>query len=230
MTITGASLNTFYTIKIQSTNDSIRSAPKTIYAYPTSVQPPINTKIDTIPLLTYIDTTDGPIGHYNYTLCSDVWVIDPDTNTSVKRLLTLTEESVIKASAQKWVSSTGMVSYHQDVADCSGGSPTLNWINLYPGSALPPLCNGVAYGCAIVEYGDHIIKAPIYLDSSFISEGECSELSKLTIHELGHAFGLRHSSSADKSIMYGGDFYDFQWCVPSEYDIVAIKALYQSLP
>ena len=54
----------------------------------------------------------------------------------------------------------------------------------------------------------------------------CSEPHRVAVHEGGHAFGF----DADHSTLAGSIMNDGDVCDPSAYDIVAIKALYQSVP
>lgn len=230
MTITGVQLDTLYTVTLQAINGNIRSQPTIIYAYPTRTTPSLNTKIDTITLVGHLDTIEDAIGHYRYTLCSNVLELNSDTDALVTRTITDTESASVEAGFRKWVSTTGMVSFHQNVSDCTDGTPSQNWILLVPFRMLSSLCDGPAYGCAKIRRADNgkIIRVYIYMDSNININSKCSQLSHLVAHEAGHVFGLDHSSDANKSVMFG-DFKDLKQCSPTEYDIVALKAIYQSI-
>lgn len=67
----------------------------------------------------------------------------------------------------------------------------------------------------------------IYASAGLTNDGKlCSELFRITIHEIGHAFGLAHPDShPDESVM---NMPDDRLCSPKAYDVVAIKAIYQS--
>ena len=56
----------------------------------------------------------------------------------------------------------------------------------------------------------------------------CSKLFKLIMHEAGHVFGLDHPKSGytGRAVMLPG--YADAFCALTEYDVVAIKAIYQS--
>ena len=53
----------------------------------------------------------------------------------------------------------------------------------------------------------------------------CSHLSRIAMHEAGHAYGLHHATVAEISVMY--TIKDNR-CQPTEFDVVAIKTNYQS--
>ena len=56
----------------------------------------------------------------------------------------------------------------------------------------------------------------------------CSKLFMLTMHEASHVFGLGHPKSAysGQAVMLPG--HADALCALTEYDVVAIKAIYQS--
>lgn len=65
--------------------------------------------------------------------------------------------------------------------------------------------------------------------SNLINLGStCSEFYRIVVHEAGHAFGLADppANQGDPSVMDVG----YITCSPTEYDIAAIKAIYQSRP
>ena len=62
-------------------------------------------------------------------------------------------------------------------------------------------------------------------------DGRCTKLSRLVVHEVGHAFGIgrfpnQHPTNTEHSIMSYRD--NAKHCRPQAYDIVAMMTIYQS--
>ena len=65
--------------------------------------------------------------------------------------------------------------------------------------------------------------------SNLISPGEaCSEFYRIVMHEAGHAFGL--DDPPTDSVAESATDVRYITCTPTKYDVVAIKAIYQSRP
>lgn len=174
-----------------------------------------------------------PSKSYNYTLCTN----KAPAQTVVPKNISLWR-TIIKEAATKWSSVADQITISvKKEGICTGDELALripyNAVHIVKREHMERLtCSPIAIGCARPWKGlfgqVNNTRIAIYEEVGLSNDGKsCSELSRITIHEVGHAFGLLHAdkSGADESVM---NMPSDHLCLPTPYDVVAIMAIYQS--
>lgn len=252
--LTGLGLDKFHELRVQALGNSIQSKwSKPIYTYPTHDPATKGTVVGILTIAGYRNTpvfvgniiSGNIIGDYSYVLCTNIEDDPLTVDIDESRTITSSEQDIIKEGVGIWKSDTGMVTYDQTSKSCSGSEletelkdrPYKNFIRMINDSELRLMCGSVA--CI-----DHkqIVNDEFRISQIFIKHNAstadpdgigCSELYQLSMHEAGHAYGLADYQHGDESYtiaptVMSNALYDN--CEPTEYDIVAIKAIYQSHP
>ncbi len=227
--ISGLKLNRLYRIYIQAKNSSSKSSwSSPVYTYPTSTKPA--GKGDLIGIVPIIHYRSGK--SYNYILCTNR-ALDTVTNPRVPDEW----RSIITRAATTWSQSTNKISIRATrVGNCQPNELDLetphNTIHIADKKGMSDLRCGVdSAGCASswLQAGGKVnhTRIGIYPRATITSSGKlCSELFRIAMHEVGHAFGLHHpGGKPNESVM---NMPDDSLCLPTEYDRVAIMAIYQS--
>ena len=240
-TLSNLRLNTLYQIKVWSTLDGHTSDESTVvYTYPTT-EPPL---LDTVATQTFAGYWFAK--SYNYLYCSDPIPLPTTTTTMPTTIVSTTTttrvdwEGSIRQGLAKWPSVTdNMVRVRRSVEKCddngSGfiGADELetNMVFVTSDAYTRSYCmfkqpNAIG-ACAKPKFeGTSRVDTKLVFGVGLETLSDytlCLTPYRVAVHEAGHAFGLLHSMLTG-SVMYEGDF-----CNPHEYDIVAIKALYQSV-
>jgi hypothetical protein len=216
---------TLYEIQVQAINISGTSGwsdtTYTLYTYPTRTPATQDDTVGIVPIDGFLVSS-----RYHFTIC--------DT-TSVR--ITDDWETQVENGMETWETATGrMVRVtNRSKADCN--SATTNTVVRAAGEDMEMLgCSRTALGCANRDTTSEgrIDRTRIGLlhtlaETPRTPTGEtktgrtCTRLFQVAMHEAGHALGLGdHANSA--SVMFSSEPY----CFPTAYDIVAVKAIYQS--
>ena len=237
-TLNNLSLNTLYTVKIRSklgNHASDESEP--VYTYPTNGVP-LDRRVATIGFSGY-----WPTRVYDYTFCSDpVPATTTTTNATTTTLPTTTTidiRSEIRNGIAIWQSvSNRMVNVNSAVGTCDDNENgfidpnerigNIVWIDT--DDRTHDICRNLAApACAKKRHTDGQLKSAWIVFSEALATAppytDCVNLYRAAVHEAGHALGFDgYHSSLSGSVMRDG-----YACDPHGYDIVAIKALYQSV-
>lgn len=245
-TIKGLVLKTLYKITIEVYNgNNLIGKSKPIYTYPTAVDASA-TRGDRIGILLVGGYLKGHafVGHYDYVVCTNIAEDDQSTpNKNEERVMTSEEEFHIASGVNIWKSVTKEVTFNQLPDTCSDQdlevvhskrSPK-NMIQIANKRRFDDLCNPTGLACMYLDYNrgskPEITVAQIYLryDITTVDDEDeavrCSRMEQLVMHEAGHAYGLTDIAGNVPTVM-SARLYDS--CKPTEYDIAAIKAIYQS--
>ncbi len=229
VTIQGLVLNRLYSIRVQAHRGGVRSGwSKSTYTYPTLLPAKRGDKIGIVPIIHYRSGKS-----YNYILCTNQ---SPDTVNNYPGAPDQWRSIITKAAAT-WGNSTNEVSTKAtDIKECQDKEldPTqaANIVRIMDDGEVVGVCNrlgatacAISWGSSAGEVDDTFIA--IYASAGLTNDGKlCSELFRITMHEIGHAFGLAHPNShPDESVM---NMPDDRLCSPTAYDVVATKAIYQS--
>ena len=178
---------------------------------------------------------------YSYKFCSDT-VPTTTTTTGVPATPTTTTpldwEPTIRGGIAKWQTATdAAVKVRFSRGDCdtdrSGAlesterTGTLVWIA--SDDYVRTFCTLTGLGACVVPFGgagqlsQTLTVIGQGLETVTNANSPCSAVSNAATHEAGHAIGIRgHNTLGIRSVMTAA------LCAPQPYDIVAIKALYQS--
>ena len=185
------------------------------------------------------------------TLTTTTSTTSTSTTTTTTQVITRTQINQIEAGVNAWATATNSTYYHQLTTKCEGNEllrnrenrAKVNLIRILIESDKDKFCTKNSGAC--IDHFDPIngeVGIPdngeLSVSQIFISELAktsnqhlgCSELHQLTLHEAGHAYGLHHPGENDLSVMSARTLYNNGLCDPTELDIVAIKAIYQSRP
>ncbi len=219
-------LKTLYRVKVESFLDAYVSDPSYVYVYPTDAALPLGLSVASLEFDGYWSN-----GTYSYHFCQDTV---PNN--------TIEWESEIKKGIASWQEAANpLLTVRHIAVDCDtdddqdvdeDDQAISNRVRLDTGIRLNMLCKTKhVIGCAVsksisAERQDSELVFSNAIDGMNAS-GECRTLYQTAVHEAGHAFGFNgnHPSLKD-SIMNDRSFSRI--CDPQPYDIVAMKALYQS--
>ena len=131
----------------------------------------------------------------------------------------------------------------------------INMVRLASLKAIPMVCGGTPAGCAYKPRdstdSDRAITAQIVLRNNLVYHTNyttrlapittlgCSEMYLIAMHEVGHIFGLGDTHALDStgsrvpygrwpSVMSFSVYSNYHDCRPTQLDVAAIKAIYQS--
>ena len=181
--------------------------------------------------------TTRTLGYYPYTVCLNVQD-DPTTPKNESRTLTEEEKKHIEKGAIAWTSRTDLISHQQYEDNCSdselnlnsGSRPHTDFIRLVTVNQMKIFCNSTPAGCVHLSGYNSLTLAQIAIKDTakvkILNNLTCSKIKQVSMHEIGHAFGLGDHNSNNPSILNYRQAH--RSCKPTEYDIVAINANYQS--
>ena len=226
-----------YRIRVQAKLDSFVSEESFVYVYPTRAALSVNSTVASLGFEGY-----WPTANYSYHFCRDTI-----PNSGAKW------ETEIRKGLAVWQTVTGkLVTVSHTSTDCDTDGDgdvdkddtTANRIRIVSRSAIEMTCDELAQsanltvGCADKDWKkdrfgtltDQITDVEILFSDilTYTWPGsQCTALYQIAIHEGGHAFGFDGDHTIFPAlIMYGVP--SKKLCHPHGYDIVAIKALYQS--
>ena len=187
------------------------------------------------------------LGHYSYAVCNSVPDDEKTEKVNESRTVTDPERKHIEKGASVWTNRTDLVSHNQYPSDCDAGElnleasarPHTDFVRLAASNHVITFCQRDRLGCAYIDRNNEAqtltqiaLKSNIALklvDDPNSSDPkktlECSRLTQISMHEMGHAFGLGDHSNNLPSVMSS---YVYTTCKPTEYDIVALITIHQS--
>ena len=218
-------LNTLYTINVRSNLGNYASDESDdVYTYSTKTIP-LNRNVASIALTAYWNPPE-----YQYIFCTDTI---PTTAFSW--------ETEVREGMARWNTATdGIVTLRHTARECDGDDDndtfdsheqTGNQVWFASPSEVGAACGlAAAAGCAQGGKTSSGERTPTrIMISDDLTSNRCGGKGVFQVagHEAGHAFGLGHSA-VSPALMEGAIRSGV--CEPQPYDIVAIKALYQSVP
>ncbi len=229
-------LNYLYHIRVKAVNnDGESSWSKTVYSYPTFAPITQGHSVGIIPIVGYRSDAS-----YDYILCTNTGPtqdrldeLSPD-NPALLRDLWMNE---IISGIEIWDSTVDLITVNSnldnpEIRRCSDQELNRNTDNNYVGlidyNNIASFCKSIV-ACARSTNlsGGKRTKTSIYIRNDYsLLPSACSHIFKLATHESGHAFGLGDHKIRNISVMYNRGVGNF--CSPTEYDIGAMKAIYQS--
>lgn len=226
-TITDLVVDSLYSIRVRAVNVAGESDWSYIYTFPTIGPADLSTEIGPIPMFQIPATT-----HYSYIICEDtINLILPNlSNTPYNEQQPVIDEIV--QGVGSWRTATGAVTATRNTVDtpCSDayGSRTANTIEIVDHVEMPMRCataTGVATGCASVRGG----RTRLSILDTRARTGVCPRFLSTVIHEVGHVYGLGDPPD-DGGYMHPTvmDYDFYPDCEPTELDVAAIKAIFQS--
>ena len=210
------------------------------------VVPTVNPSVDavaTIPIATYVEN-----GEFNYTVCNPTALGDPDdpiplpthAANSVHGTIQKWQDAVVwQSGGRNIITATGST-----VTQCLEPNQSVNYVYLFSDLAARWYCRSeTTPGCWVPrDRGDFttVDGGPRYIgirESNQLStiRGDCTYFDQLLLHEVGHAFGVgeggdpqppqeRIHAQIAESVMAVPPAL----CYPTEYDVAAMMAIYQS--
>ncbi len=234
----GILLDNLYRIRVKAVNGTGGSGwSDTAFSFPTYTPVMRGDSVGVIPIDGY-----RPTASYGYVLCTNTAPVSAELNKLVASNPALTRDiwqKIITDGIEIWDTKVGYITVDvpevrrcsEEDLDISDRDISISLVTLIPHNS-DDFCSEGASGCAYYHHIDgQLGKVAIYIrNNKQLTPFSCSQLSRLVVHESGHAFGLGdHYSLVYSSIMFGLDFI-LNVCRPSEYDIGAMKAIYQSRP
>ena len=235
----GILLDNLYRIRVKAVNSTGGSGwSDTVFSFPTYTPVMRGDSVGVIPIDGY-----RPTASYGYVLCTNTAPVSAELNKLVVSNPALTRDiwqKIITDGIEIWDTKVGYITVDvpevrrcsEEDLDISDRDISISLVTLIPHNN-DDYCSEGASGCAYYHHIDgQLGKVAIYIrNNKQLTPFSCSQLSGLVVHESGHAFGLGdHYSLVYSSIMFGLDFILNNVCRPSEYDIGAMKAIYQSRP
>ena len=228
------SLNTLYRIVVRSILGNHRSGwSGPVYTY-TTIGPLSPTR--SVANFRFNGYWKPPV--YKYIFCSDTVPTTTTMAAATVPTAVLDWEAGIGDGIATWKTATeGAVTMLHTAEDCdtnNSGSiedteQTGNLVWIASDDYVRSFCNVKGLGACVIPYtsGDQLSRTPLVigrgLETVVNPSSSCSAVSNAAVHEAGHALGIRgHNPLGIRSVMTA------PLCVPQQYDIVAIKALYQS--
>ena len=227
-TLTGLQLNTLYTVKVRSKlGNHVSDESEAVCTYPTTAVP----RGERVAFTLLNGFWRPP--EYSYVFCSDTI---PDTGSGW--------ENQLKQGMASWQAATdGMVRLRHTSEVCDGddendtfdlhertGSQVWFDTPTEVSQACEPPDAADAVGCALGGQYDNGEQTPhLILISDDLATDRCGVdvgVYQVAAHEAGHALGLGHNSVLGALMTRGATA---GLCEPQPFDIVAVKALYQSL-
>ena len=250
-TISNLETDDLYHIQVQAVHVSgggKSSWSDTVYAYPTRVPATKGDTVGILPIKGYIQPTTYTYRICTHTLAGMTLSDRNDWIAEVVEGIDFWEEATGMVNA---VHDTNLIC-PSDIRRApperrSSANLAVNTVEQVNGTTMNKRCeredinDPPASGCADPSYsGDRLSSTEISIldglgNTRRYARGstakQCTQLNQTAMHEAGHAFGLRHPSEEpndipdnSKSVMN----YRHSTCSPEEYDIVAIKGIYQS--
>lgn len=226
----------FYHIQIQAvrgtgSNERVSAWSETVYTLTTkrSDPPSAGTTVGIIPLYGY-----RPSKSYSYAICTEVGPkkvkeLEPYTNPSLGVTTDFLWKKMIVTGLELWETATdGMVTVTKASEEKCSSSTIPDQIRLRNQSIIKSFCNRADAGAcviptlAVISYSWIFISEDVDLTTPSVTK---SGLFRTSLHEGGHVFGLGHATKVNQSVMNmpAENLY-----APTSYDVVAIKATYQS--
>ena len=229
-------LNYLYHIRVKAVNSTGGSDwSKTVFSYPTYTPATSGDSVGIIPIMGY-----RPTARYDYVLCTNTAPVSAELNKLVASNPALTSNiwrTIIRDGVEIWDTKVEYITVGDpeirrctdEERDISDRHVSINLASLVPHNSGDDYCDIQYTGCAWSHTSNgQIGRVALYMrNNQRFTPISCSPLLRLITHESGHAFGLGdHSNLSYSSIMYNPSFTGI--CNPSEYDLGAIKAIYQS--
>lgn len=253
ITISDLQEETPYPIRLRAKNNTGASEWSGIlYAYPTKTTVGPGSIVRTIEIRGYLDlvpvgssSDNPPAGDFTYILCGNTLPSD-DIATKEENERNITATQIMKG-VEEWSSKTG-VSSDGTVETCSSDElelaaielGSINKIQLSSPGAIWMNCNTryrMGYtlnGCRSANGANPATRAHIFLNNTLdireimgVSSDKCSQMFQISMHESGHVYGLRHSTSGDTTMrqLYNNHRHI---CSLTLSDVIAITRIYQS--
>lgn len=236
----GILLDNLYRIRVKAVNGTGGSGwSATVFSFPTYTPANMGDSVGIIPIKGY-----RPTAEFDYVLCTNAAPqLSSQLDTFALTNPAITRDywrQMIIDGIEKWdtVSEHITVTNTPDVRRCTDREIStiieirIDFVRLVAAGSLDRRCTtDHPGGCALNEVNRNDGRigntAVLILDHLSLSSLNCSDMHTVAIHESGHAFGLGdHQSDVYESIMYNADLPTH--CDPTEYDIGAMNAIYQS--
>ena len=228
-TVSSLTPKQLYSFRVRARNAMARSTwSDLVYGYPTFTPAGKGDKIGIVPIGGYRSSPP----RFDYIMCTNYLSASDSTR--------ITE---VSRSVWIWFSATGAVNGTRlETKKCSSGTkgkPVSNMVYFVPKSEIMATCEVSDPGTPAciqhhtsadgeIKYSRIVLSlANATSKSKQVSGDTCSQLFQISMHEVAHTFGLHNlpTGVGGKTVM-GNDMYDY--CLPQAYDVVAIKAIYQS--
>ena len=233
-------LDNLYHIRVKAVNGTGGSGwSDTVFSFPTYTPATGGDNVGIIPINGFRLTAN-----YDYVFCTNTAPVSAELNKLATSNPALTRDmwqGIIRDGVEIWDTKVEYITVGvpemrrctDEERDVSEGDVSLSLLALGDTDYVNRVCERPSFGC-VAANGDattgRIDNSAIFLRNNIslsLSESGCSNMSELVMHESGHVFGLGdHVSRAYDSVMYDNGFLDL--CAPTEYDIGAMKAIYQS--
>ena len=230
--LTNLKKNVLYRIQIQAVNGLNKSKwSEYTLAYTTNKIVTQGSVVKEVPVRAFRRKVDNNV-NYAYVFCTDEVIFDRVTSLAQMTDAIQEWESVINFLSTEEKDRTDECSDTEKQPPYLSGS--IDLIRMATLRYLVKVCstgdiekNKNILGCAIHYRTAPIQKTQVLIRRGLDTDSDCSKLSWVTLHELGHVFGLGDIEIYKPSVM-SYDVSNGYKCTPTLNDITAIVALYQT--